>query len=78
MLEEPEGITHNLAGSCVAATADLVLDELLEMGTNDVTGRHHRSGRTKSMLSIFDNYGTHTMINVRNEARPAALTRPPA
>ena len=37
MLEESQGVTHNLAGTLVAATTDLILDELLEMGTNDVT-----------------------------------------
>jgi len=78
MLKEPEGIAHNLAGTCVAATTDLGLDELLEMGTNDVTGRHHRSGRTKTMLSIFDSYGTHSEICVKDEASPAELTRPSA
>jgi hypothetical protein len=78
MLKKPEGIAHNLAGTCVATTTDLILDELLEMGTNYVTGRHHRSRRTKTMLSIFDSHGTHSEICVRDEASPEALTRPPA
>jgi hypothetical protein len=78
MLEESQGVTHNLAGTLVAATTDLILDELLEMGANDVTGRHHRSGRTKLMLSIFDSHGADSELCVRDEAPPAALTRPPA
>lgn len=65
MLEEPKGIAHNLAGTCVATTTDLILDELLEMGTNDVTGRHHRSGRTNSRLSIFDIW--HAPGNLRQK-----------
>jgi hypothetical protein len=39
MLEESQGITHNLAGTCVAVTTDLILDELLEVGTNSLQGK---------------------------------------
>jgi len=38
--EEPQGITHHLAGTGVASAAYLVLDEPLEVGAHCVAGWH--------------------------------------